>query len=135
MDMDNEKTSCFSEKEHECKGDEQHSNADGCGCGCGCGCGDSSGDVSKDVQVNQYVTLIQPDSSELECQVLGIFQNCSFNYVALLHPIEETVLIFRFFLNPDRSMDLVEIENDEEYEAMSELFVSKFDSFVLQSDK
>ena len=124
MDIGKENKPCCSENEQVCECDA-HQNSDqcnenqdsgGCSCGCGCGCGDGPG--------NQYVTLVLEDESELECQVLGIFGCDNHTYIALLHPIEETVLLFRYIFNPDRTIGLEDIVDDEEYEMVSKLFVA-----------
>lgn len=129
MDIDNEKNSICSLNEHECRCDDKNSTEkdcsedqsnEGCGCGCGCGCGDGPG--------NQYITIVLEDDSELECQVLGIFGCDSHTYIALLNPIEDTVLLFRYILNPDRTIGIEDIVDDEEYDMVSKLFVAMHES-------
>ena len=125
MEIENENKLCCSEQEHEC-GCENHQSSEkelskdedsaGCGCGCGCGCGDGPGD--------QYLTIKLEDESELECKILGIFGCGGHTYIAVFHPIEETVLIFRYIFNEDRTISVEDIEDDEEYEAVSKLFVA-----------
>ena len=129
MDIDNEKNSSCSLNEHECGCDEKKCNEkdccedksnEGCGCGCGCGCGDGPG--------NKYITIVLEDNSELECQVLGIF-GCNGNtYISLLNPTDDTVLLFRYVFNHDRTISVEDIVDDEEYEMVSKLFVAMHES-------
>ena len=139
MDLNNENYSNSSEKEHscgcgcsdhhenDCCGGHDHDHDDcGCGghdhddCGCGCGCGHD--------HENQYLTLLLEDDSELKCQVLGIFESSGNSYIALLHPTEETVFLFRCYTKEDQTIDIEEIEDNEEYEAVSKLFLSLYNS-------
>ena len=119
MDIETDKAQNFSTDEHECGCDGhdncQDSHDDGCGCGCGCGCGDGPG--------TQYLTVIENDS-ELKCQILGIFGCDGHTYIAVLHPIEETVILFRYNFNPDRTIGIEDIVDDNEYEMVSRLFVA-----------
>jgi len=64
----------------------------------------------------------------LKCQILGIFGGGGHTYIAVLHPIEETVLLFRYNFRQDRTVSIADIEDDEEYEAVSRLFVAMHDS-------
>lgn len=137
MDLNNENNSNSSEKEHSCGcGCSEHHESDccgghdhdDCGCGghdhnhddCGCGCGHD--------HENQYLTLLLEDDSELKCQVLGIFESNGNSYIALLHPTEETVFLFRCYTKEDQTIDIEEIEDNEEYESVSKLFLSLYNS-------
>ena len=125
MDFENKKDAGCSENEHSCGcGCSDSNKNDCCGdhdhddCGCGCGCEHDHG--------NQYLTLLLEDDSEMRCQILGTFENDGHSYIALLHPTEETVFIFRCIINENQTIDIEEIEDDGEYEAASKLFMSLY---------
>lgn len=128
MDFDKE-NNLSSENDHSCGCgcgcSDNHNNEDGCcgdhdhdGCGCGCGCGHEHG--------NQYLTLILEDDTKLECQVIGIFESDEHAYIALLHPTEETALLFRYYTD-GQNVDIENIEDDAEYEKASKLFMSLYE--------
>jgi len=126
MNIEKENKLCCSGNENECvchdhNSIENDSGGDqineGCGCGCGCGCGDGPGD--------KYLTIILEDDSKLECKIIGMFGCDGNTYIAILNPIEETVLLFLYNFNQDRTIG---IEEDEEYEMVSKLFVAKHES-------
>lgn len=126
MDFDKE-NNLSSENDHSCGCgcgcSENHNNEDGCcgdhdhdGCGCGCGCGHE----------NRYLTLVLEDDTKLECQVIGIFESDEHAYIALLHPTEETALLFRYYTD-GQNIDIENIEEDAEYEKASKLFMSLYE--------
>ena len=137
MSLDNEKNECGCgcggnhnhEHEHEygcgC-GDHDHEHECGCGCGddhndecgCGCGCGHEHG--------QRYLTLVLEDDTELKCPVIAIFEVNDRDYIALLHPIEDTVLLFRLYAHEDGTVDIDEIEDDAEFELVSNTFTSRY---------
>lgn len=123
MNIENDKELNLSKNEHECGCDEydscKGSKDYGCGCGCGCSCGDGPG--------AQYLTVIK-DGSELKCQIVGIFGCGGHTYIAALCPVDETVLLFRYNFNPDRTIDIEDIMDDDEYEMVSKLFVAMHES-------
>ena len=45
-------------------------------------------------------------------------------YIAVLHPVEGTVILFRYNFNPDRTIGIEDIVDDGEYEMVSRLFVA-----------
>jgi hypothetical protein len=145
MDLDNKKDTGSSEAGHSCVcGCSDHSENeccsghehDECGCGghdhgecgcgghdhgeCGCGCGHE--------HETQYLTLLLEDGSELKCQVLGLFENNGNTYISLLHPTEETVFLFRCYTRENNTIDIEEIEDNLEYEEVSKLFLSFYNS-------
>lgn len=113
------------EHEHECGcgGNHDHDHECGCGCGdsnegCGCGCGHEHG--------HRYVTLVLEDDTELKCPVISVFEVNEKQYIALLHPVEETVLLFRLYANEDGTIDIDEIEDDAEFELVSNTFTANY---------
>lgn len=75
------------------------------------------------------VTLDMDDGTQVECEILTIFEVNGQDYIALLPTDEEaaeeeegTVYIYRYFETEDDSPSLENILNDEEYEAVEEKF-------------
>lgn len=92
-----------------------------CDCGCGCGCGHDH------EHEEMTVTLTLDDGSELECVILTIFPVEERQYIALL-PMDETegeegeVYLYRFNELEDGELELLNIEDDEEYEKVADAF-------------
>lgn len=90
------------------------------GCGDGCDCGHDHGE-------EMTVTLTLDDGSELECAVLTIFPVGEQQYIALV-PIEENgeeegeVFLYRFNELENDELELLNIEDDEEYERVADAF-------------
>lgn len=78
---------------------------------------------------DMFVTLSLDDDSEIECRILTIFEADNQDYIALL-PLDENgednadgqVFIYRYFEDADGNPSLENIENDEEYEIVSDCF-------------
>ncbi len=80
------------------------------------------------------VTLTLDDGSEMECLVLTIFPVGDLQYIALL-PMEETetdadgeVFLYRFRELENGELELLNIEDDEEFEAVSDAFDEYLDT-------
>ena len=74
-------------------------------------------------QEHDIVTLELEDGTELSCPVLDLFDVADKTYIALLHPGEETVLIYQVFDYEDGSIELTTIEDDAEYTAVTKAFL------------
>jgi len=118
-----------SDKENNCGCDEK--GEIGCGCGGneqnkgdGCGCGSHDHDHGEHDQNHHTVTLTLEDDTELDCPVIDVFEINEQQYMALLHPLDETVLLYRFFENEDETIDLETIDGDEEFELVSKTFMA-----------
>ena len=78
---------------------------------------------------DMFVTLDLDDGSSMECQVLTIFEADGRDYIALL-PVAESekpnedgeVYIYRYSEDSDGNPSLENIEDDEEYEIVSDRF-------------
>jgi uncharacterized protein YrzB (UPF0473 family) len=76
------------------------------------------------------VTLSMDDDSEVECRILTIFECDGQDYIALL-PLDEEgedneedeVLLFRYFEDEDGEPSLENIEDEEEFEEISDFFM------------
>ena len=96
---------------------------------CGeCGCGhDHDHDHDHDhghEEEMMYLTL--EDDTELECSVLGIFEVEDKEYIALLPVGEEEVIMYQFVELEDDDFELISIEEEEEFEIVSEAFNALF---------
>lgn len=107
--MSNEKDENFvnNENEHH-HHDHECNDHDGCDCG----------------HEHESITLEFDDGEVLDCPIIELFEIEGQEYIALLHPVEETALLYRFEDNEDGTIELTSIEDDEEYELVSETFIS-----------
>lgn len=80
------------------------------------------------------VTLTLEDGSELECSVLAIFPVQDKQYIALVPMNEDEdseegdVYLYRFTEFEDGEIELGNIEDDDEYEAVADAFDELLDS-------
>lgn len=120
MSLDKDKEFESSEIEHDCDCGDDCDCGEDCGCndeGCGCGCGE-------DHEHEHTVTLTLEDGEELECPILDIFAIEDQEYIALLHPEDETVMLYKFFENDDESIEIDSIDDEDEFNLVSETFLS-----------
>lgn len=95
---------------------------------CGCGCGHDHDHE----QEHMNVTLTLDDGTEMECVVLCIFPVAEKDYIALV-PVEREdeegeVFLYRFIEHDDEEIELLNIEGDDEFEAVSDAFDELMDS-------
>lgn len=80
-------------------------------------------------QEHETLTLTLDDGKTMECIIIDIFDIDGQSYIALLHPLEETALLYRFEEIGDDAIDLINIESDDEFEKvskyMNELFAEE----------
>ncbi|MBI9011018.1 MAG: DUF1292 domain-containing protein [Clostridiales bacterium] len=81
-----------------------------------CGCGHDHDHEHE----HDTVSLTLDDGSELECPIIDVFEVEKQQYIALLHPVDEMALLYRFFDNEDGTIEVTAIESDEEFEKVSE---------------
>jgi len=79
-----------------------------------CGCGEEH-DHDHDT-----VTLTLEDGSELECPIIDIFEIEKQSYIALYHPIDELAILYRFSDYEDGTIEVTAIEDDAEFEKVSD---------------
>ena len=79
-------------------------------------------DYEEDMDVI-YLTL--DDGTELECNVIGTFEVDDYEYIALVPMDDDQVLLYRYEEDED-GFDLINIEEDEEFEIASEAFYTLF---------
>jgi uncharacterized protein YrzB (UPF0473 family) len=92
----------------------KHDHGDGCGCG-------HDHEFEHD-----SITLSLEDGTEINCIVLNIFSVNNNNYIAL-QPEEgeeddENIYLYRFIQDDNGEPQLLNIEDDEEFEAVADAF-------------
>ncbi len=96
-------------------------------CGCGdncssdqdCSCGD---DCSCNEEEPLTMDLVLEDGTELKCEVIGTFLIEDQMYIALLPIGEEEVFIYKYEEIDDDNIELTTIEDDQEFEEVTEAF-------------
>ena len=70
-----------------------------------------------------FVTLDLDDGSQLECQILTIFDVDNQNYIALV-PVDndDEVIFYRYFEDEEGNPSLENIDHDDEFDAVSDRF-------------
>lgn len=92
---------------------EENSNE----CGCGCDCNDID---NEEIEARMYLQL--DDDTELECDVLAIFELDEKEYIVLLPVEEEEALIYQYILLDNDEVDLISIEDEKEFDKVAEAF-------------
>ena len=107
-------------------------NEEKCTCGCNhehehddCCCGEHD---------HQTMTIVTDENEELKCSVLGTFDVDDNEYIALLPMGQDEVLIYRFILHEDDSFELLNIETDEEFEKVEDVFFELFGEDAFEDD-
>ena len=94
-----------------------------------CGCGhDHDHDIEE--QELETMTLTLEDDTEIQCAVLGVFDVEGIEgkeYIALLPEDDETVLIYEYKELENDGIELLTMEDDAEFDKVSEAFDSIFD--------
>ena len=76
-------------------------------------------------ETQDQITLTLEDGSELLCDVVAIFPVDGKNYIALL-PVgddpDAEIFLYRFEEKGPDDLDLINIEDDDEFEAVSDAF-------------
>ncbi|SDK73719.1 DUF1292 domain-containing protein [Natronincola ferrireducens] len=85
-----------------------------------CGCNHESHKHHDHQQKKIYLTLM--DNTQLECDVLNIFEAGGKNYIAVLPKDSESALLYGFE-EGNEGPQLSNIETDEEYETASKAFL------------
>ena len=76
------------------------------------------------------ITLTLEDDSELLCDILAVFPCDGKEYIALL-PVdgdEEDVFLYQFVAHSEDDVELLNIEDDEEFDNVCEAFDALLDS-------
>jgi len=98
----------------------EHNHGDGCDCG---------HDHEYD---NDSITLSLDDGTELNCIVLDIFTVDNKEYIALQpedgEEEDDNVFLYRYIQEDDGDPQLLNIDDDEEFEAVADAFEELLDS-------
>lgn len=65
------------------------------------------------------VTLTLENGEEMACPIIDIFTIEKQDYIALLHPVEHTALLYRFHDYEDGTIDINAIESDDEFDKVA----------------
>jgi len=90
----------------------------------GCGCGEDH-DHDHD-HGHDTVTLTLENGQEMECPIIDIFTIEKQDYIALLHPVDQTALLYRFHDYEDGTIEIDSIESDEEFDKVAEYMNEAF---------
>lgn len=80
---------------------------------------------------NDQITLTMEDGSELVCDVIAVFPVNEKNYIALLpqgDDPEAEIFLYRFEEKGDDDINLINIDDDDEFEAVSDAFDEMLDN-------
>ena len=95
----------------------------------------SNEELSMEVDI---ITLTLDDDTEVECEVIGIFEAEGREYIALV-PVEEDeesdLYIYRYSEDEEGNPVLDNIESDEEFEKVGEAFDELLDSLELDDEE
>ena len=83
-----------------------------------------------------FVTLDLDDGTQVECEILTIFDVNKQDYIALL-PVSDDeesdeVFIYRYFEDEEGNPSLENIEDDDEYEAVADRFDELLDEAAFE---
>ena len=68
------------------------------------------------------LNIVLEDGEELPCEVIGIFEVDDKEYIALLPEDDDRVLLYIYSELGDDDVDLQNIEDDQEFEKVTEAF-------------
>lgn len=83
----------------------------------------------------KYLNLVLENEEELKCSVLSIFEIEEKEYIALLPVGEDQVLIYRYIEHSDEDFELENIESDEEFAKVEDVFFSMFDEDLFDDEE
>ena len=116
-----ENCDCGHDHGHDCNCGHDHSNSHDCDCGHDHG------------EEQRTVTLTMEDDSEVECVILGTFDVDEKEYIALMPMDSDEVFIYNFVTLEDGEIKLSLIEDDDEFQTVSdafyEVFADEFEEF------
>ena len=75
----------------------------------------------------QFITLTLEDDREIKCEIIGIFEVEDQEYIALLPGDDDDVLLYRYKELDNGEVELDNIDSDDEYEEVSEVFFQLLD--------
>lgn len=87
-----------------------------------------------DHQEPETIYLTLDDGTEIDCDVLGIFQIEDKEYIALL-PFEDDQVFLYEYVEDDEGINLLNIEDDEDFDLVSEAFYTLFVEEDIEDDE
>lgn len=90
-------------------------------------------DEKKNVEVEEadVITLEFDDGAEIECEIMGVFDFQGKEYIALIPDDgSDDVYIYGYKEVGDEEFELVDIEDDAEFEAV----VAEFDKIMMEEE-
>lgn len=97
-------------------------HGENCNCGNDCNCNEEERDT---------VTLTMEDDTEVVCDIICVFPCQDKEYIALLPQDageDGDIYLYQFIQSGDEEIELVNIEDDAEFEAVSDAFDEYLDS-------
>ncbi|WP_308533957.1 DUF1292 domain-containing protein [uncultured Peptoniphilus sp.] len=122
----------MTDKENKCSCGHDHEEMKDHHQGEGCGCGHDHN--HEEMEGYDTLTLTFDDGSEAKCLVLGIFEVEEKTYIALLPEDEidgEDVYLYAYNEISEEEVELLDIQDDDEFEKVS----AKFDELFLEEDE
>ncbi len=82
--------------------------------------------MEKEEENEEYVTITLEDETEMQCEVVGVFNALEREYIALLPKDKKDTIIYRYSENEDGESILDVINGDEEFNAVVKEFYNCF---------
>lgn len=73
---------------------------------------------------DEIIITVNTDEGELECSVINTFEVNQKNYISLLPKESEEIIIFRYEELESNSIELINIDSDEEFNEVLNAFDS-----------
>lgn len=87
---------------------------------------------SADNAEEDYLTLKFDDGTELECEIIGVFDVGDKDYIALLPEGDgEDIYLYEYVEYEDDSFELLDIEDDAEFDRVA----AEFDKLILETEE
>jgi uncharacterized protein YrzB (UPF0473 family) len=118
---------CGGGHDEQCDTNHEHQEGGCCGShgeGEGCGNHGHGGCGGHHHKQPQTLTLLMEDDTELTCRILNYVNHNDQTYILLLHPNEKSVMIYRFIKNADGSVFLDDITDEEEFNAVANIYTT-----------
>ena len=103
-------------KDHDCQCEGGHEDHE-----CNCGCDHDHGEI-------QTMNIVLEDGTEMKCNVIGVYDINEISYIALVEENDDEVLLYRYeeVEGDENAIDLINIEEDEEFDLASQAFFELF---------
>ncbi|WP_058486762.1 DUF1292 domain-containing protein [Defluviitalea phaphyphila] len=101
-----------------------------------CGCNNHKGEecCGHDHEHEEVIYLTLEDDTELKCDIIGTFEVDNKDYIALLPEGEDQVLLYEY-KEDENGLEILNIEDDEEFDKVSEAFMDAFSEAIESIDE